>query len=128
VSTLHPFGKPLGVALLALSLSACSTLSQQQIDPSDSFQQAIDSTSLRAQVGALAQPLVDGKRTPGIVVGGLGWDDNLEQLLPAGTPLSEDARHITLLQLATHSAGLTRQPAGASRAAQGSAGHRLDSR
>ncbi|MDO8697544.1 MAG: serine hydrolase, partial [Pseudomonas sp.] len=42
--------------------------------------------------------------------GTLSWDDNLEQLLPAHTPLSADAKKITLLQLATHTAGLPRQP------------------
>lgn len=42
--------------------------------------------------------------------GSLHWDDTLEQLLPAHTPLSADAKQITLLQLATHTAGLPRQP------------------
>jgi CubicO group peptidase (beta-lactamase class C family) len=42
--------------------------------------------------------------------GTLSWDGNLEQLLPAHTPLSADAKKITLLQLATHTAGLPRQP------------------
>lgn len=159
---IYPSATTLGAILLALGLSACGTLSQQQSDSPDSFQQqAVDTTSLHAQVDALAQPLIDGKRTPGIVVGVLSadgrkqvfgyglsdslhgatpdgttlfavgslskgfvgnlaamlvedgllsWDDDLEQLLPAGTPLSEDARPITLLQLATHTAGLPRQP------------------
>ena len=160
--SIYSFGRALGAALLALGLSACGTLSQQQIDPPDSLQQqAVDSASLRTQVDALARPLVESKRTPGIVVGVLSadgrkqvfgygvsdtvggatpdgetlfavgslskglvgniaamlvqdgllsWDDSLEQLLPAGTPLSEDARPITLLQLATHTGGLPRQP------------------
>lgn len=42
--------------------------------------------------------------------GSLHWDDTLEQLLPAHTALSADAKKITLLQLATHTAGLPRQP------------------
>jgi CubicO group peptidase (beta-lactamase class C family) len=42
--------------------------------------------------------------------GTLHWDDTLEHLLPAYTPLSADAKKITLLQLATHTAGLPRQP------------------
>ena len=42
--------------------------------------------------------------------GQLSWDDTLETLLPPGTPLSTDARTITLLQLATHTSGLPRQP------------------
>ena len=158
--SIYSSGRVLCAALLAFALSACGTLSQQQIDHPDSVQ-TFNSSSLRAQVDALAQPLVEGKRTPGIVVGVLSadgrkqvfgygvsdtvggatpngetlfavgslskgfvgniaamlvqdgllsWNDSLEQLLPAGTPLSEDARSITLLQLATHSGGLPRQP------------------
>ena len=42
--------------------------------------------------------------------GALSWDDTLEKLLPPGTPLSADARTITVLQLATHTSGLPRQP------------------
>lgn len=42
--------------------------------------------------------------------GKLRWQDTLETLLPAGTPLSNDAKTITLLQLATHTSGLPRQP------------------
>ncbi|MEI7429615.1 MAG: serine hydrolase domain-containing protein [Betaproteobacteria bacterium] len=41
--------------------------------------------------------------------GVLSWDDTLQDLLPPGTPLSPDARKITLLQLATHMSGLPRQ-------------------
>jgi len=162
VSSIYPAATSLGAVLLALALSACGTLSQQQIDPPERIQHAVANPGdLRAQVDALAQPLIDGKRTPGMVVGVLSadgrkqvfgygvsdsrsgtrpsgetlfavgslskglvgnlaamlvqdglldWDDDLGQLLPAGTPLSEDARAITLLQLATHSAGLPRQP------------------
>jgi len=162
VLNISPSATILGAVLLALGLSACGTLSQQQIDPPERLQHEVANRGdLRAQVDALAQPLVDGKRTPGIVVGVLsadgrkqvfgygvsdalsgarpdgetlfavgslskglvgnlaamlvqdgllGWDDDLEHLLPTGTPLSQDARPITLLQLATHSAGLPRQP------------------
>lgn len=162
MSSIYPAATSLGAVLLALALSACGTLSQQQIDPPERIQHAVANPGdLRAQVDALAQPLIDGKRTPGMVVGVLSadgrkqvfgygvsdsrsgtrpsgetlfavgslskglvgnlaamlvqdglldWDDDLGQLLPAGTPLSEDARPITLLQLATHSAGLPRQP------------------
>ncbi len=42
--------------------------------------------------------------------GTLSWDDTLGDLLPPATPLSADARKITLLQLATHTSGLPRQP------------------
>mgnify|MGYP000288947812 CR=1 FL=1 len=40
----------------------------------------------------------------------LNWDDRLDELLPEGTALSEDAASITLEQLATHTSGLPRQP------------------
>ena len=40
----------------------------------------------------------------------LSWDDTLATLLPPDTRLSPDARKITLLQLATHTSGLPRQP------------------
>lgn len=42
--------------------------------------------------------------------GRLHWDDTLLTLLPPGTPLSNDAKKITLLQLVTHTSGLPRQP------------------
>ncbi|MDJ1652600.1 serine hydrolase [Raoultella sp. Ech2A] len=42
--------------------------------------------------------------------GRLHWDDTLAMLLPPQTPLSADARKITLLQLVTHTSGLPRQP------------------
>lgn len=42
--------------------------------------------------------------------GRLRWDDTLLTLLPPGTPLSDDAKKITLLQLVTHTSGLPRQP------------------
>jgi CubicO group peptidase (beta-lactamase class C family) len=40
----------------------------------------------------------------------LAWDDTLDKLLPPGTRLSADAATITLLELATHTSGLPRQP------------------
>ena len=42
--------------------------------------------------------------------GVLSWDDTLGKLLPPTTPLSVDAKKITLLQLATHTSGLPNQP------------------
>lgn len=42
--------------------------------------------------------------------GVLHWTDTLEQLLPPETPLSADAKKITLMQLVTHTSGLPRQP------------------
>lgn len=53
-------------------------------------------------VGALLAVLIDEGR--------LLWDDRLGALLPEGRQLSPDAQRLTLLQLATHSAGLPRQP------------------
>ena len=52
-------------------------------------------------LGAITDLLVDE--------GMLSWDDTLVDLLPPGTPLSADARKITLMQLATHTSGLPRQ-------------------
>lgn len=53
-------------------------------------------------VGAIAAQLVQ--------TGALSWNDTLAEHLPAGTPLSRDAQKITLIQLASHTAGLPRQP------------------
>jgi CubicO group peptidase (beta-lactamase class C family) len=53
-------------------------------------------------VGAIAASLVEQ--------GVLSWNDTLGELLPAEVKLSPDARRITLLQLATHTSGLPRQP------------------
>src|SRR5471032_318171 len=53
---------------------------------------------------------VTGEVVAGLVERGqLKWDDKLVDLLPKNTPLSEDAKNITLLQLATHTSGLPRQ-------------------
>ncbi|PWK99338.1 CubicO group peptidase (beta-lactamase class C family) [Pantoea allii] len=41
--------------------------------------------------------------------GQLHWSDTLADLLPSDVRLSQDARHITLLQLVTHTSGLPRQ-------------------
>ncbi|MDY7579797.1 serine hydrolase domain-containing protein [Herbaspirillum sp. RTI4] len=53
-------------------------------------------------LGAITAKLVDD--------GVLSWDETLRTLLPATTPLSPDAEKITVLQLATHTSGLPRQP------------------
>jgi len=53
-------------------------------------------------LGAVTALLVDE--------GTLSWDETLRALLPPNTPLSPDAEKITLLQLATHTSGLPRQP------------------
>ncbi|MBU9852858.1 serine hydrolase [Rahnella aceris] len=53
---------------------------------------------------------VTGEVVAGLVdKGQLKWDDKLADLLPKNIPLSEDAKNITLLQLATHTSGLPRQ-------------------
>ena len=53
---------------------------------------------------------VTGEVVAGLVEKGLlKWDDKLSDLLPKNTPLSDDAKNITLLQLATHTSGLPRQ-------------------
>jgi len=147
-------------ALALLSLCACGTLSRMEVDNGDAMRH-ITGADLRAEVDALALPMVAAGVTPGLVVGvllpdgsrqvfgygstggddahrpdgdtlfavgsvskgflaataavlvqegRLSWDDTLEKLLPPGTPLSPSARRITLLQLATHTSGLPRQP------------------
>ena len=45
-----------------------------------------------------------------ILTAPLSWNDTLGDLLPPNARLSPDARKITLLQLATHTSGLPRQP------------------
>lgn len=155
-------GKLLGTGLALSFLAACGTLTRIPLDPADrqGLRFAHDG-GWQAEVDALAQPLIERKRTPGLVVGVLSadgqkhffgygvtdrnsrrqpdgntlfavgsvskgfmgnvaamlvqdgllsWDDDLEHLLPADTRLSDDAKKITLLQLATHTAGLPRQP------------------
>ncbi len=56
----------------------------------------------KGYLGAIAALLVDE--------GVFSWDETLRTLLPPNTPLSPDAEKITLLQLATHTSGLPRQP------------------
>jgi len=143
-------------------LAACSTWSRLPIDTDNTLaEKYARDKDLKNEIDSLAQPLIDKKVTPGLVVGVLlpdgskqifgygvtstvdsprpdgdtlfaigslskgflsatasilvqegkmSWDDTLEQLLPAHTPLSNDAKKITLLQLATHTSGLPRQP------------------
>lgn len=53
---------------------------------------------------------VTGEVVAGLVdKGQLRWDDKLSDLLPKNILLSDDAKNITLLQLATHTSGLPRQ-------------------
>jgi CubicO group peptidase (beta-lactamase class C family) len=61
-------------------------------------------------VGSLSKGFLGA--TAGLLVdkGIVSWDDRLETLLPPGTRLSADAKQVTLLQLATHTSGMPRQP------------------
>ncbi|MBC7860453.1 MAG: beta-lactamase family protein, partial [Burkholderiaceae bacterium] len=61
-------------------------------------------------IGSVSKGFLSATAATLVQEGALGWDDTLEQLLPPGTPLSPAARRITLLQLATHTSGLPRQP------------------
>lgn len=70
---------------------------------------AVDGSTLFA-VGSLSKGFLADAAALLVQEGSLHWDDTLEHLLPADTPLSTDAKRITLLQLATHTAGLPRQP------------------
>lgn len=56
----------------------------------------------KAFLGTIADLLVQEGR--------LSWDDTLGDVMPADATPSRDARAITLLQLATHTSGLPRQP------------------
>lgn len=61
-------------------------------------------------VGSLSKGFL-GTITASLVEDGkISWNDTLGDLLPPDTPLSPDARKITVLQLATHTSGLPRQP------------------
>jgi CubicO group peptidase (beta-lactamase class C family) len=157
--------KPVRLAVIILScvlLSACGTLSVMEVDaPQTAPTPNTKIHDLKAEVDALAKPLVESYETPGIVVGvllpdgrqrffgygtiergqevtpdadtvfhvgslskgflgaltavmvqegALSWDDTLGKFVPPDAPLSADARNITLLQLATHTSGLPRQP------------------
>lgn len=62
---------------------------------------AIGSLS-KAFLGTIADLLVQEGR--------LSWDDTLGEVIPKDAKPSRDARAITLLQLATHTSGLPRQP------------------
>ncbi|MDP3847108.1 MAG: serine hydrolase domain-containing protein [Pseudomonas sp.] len=69
----------------------------------------VDGSTLFA-IGSLSKGFLADAAALLVQDGSLHWDDTLEQLLPAHTSLSSDAKKITLLQLATHTAGLPRQP------------------
>lgn len=153
---------PLNTLLLCwtLLLSGCASLSSNSIDTSP--QASLVATChvpVKQQIDALALPLINGHRTPGVVVallhngqrqvfsygftdtdrlipmsgdtlfavgsvtkgftaesaallvkqGKLKWSSTLRETIGKEVPLSHDAGQITLLQLATHTAGLPRQ-------------------
>lgn len=74
--------------------------------PGDS---APDADTLFA-IGSLSKGFLAAITELLVAEGTLSWEDTLGDLLPPGTPLSPQARGITLLQLATHTSGLPRQP------------------
>lgn len=61
-------------------------------------------------IGSISKGFVATVAAQLVQTGELSWNDTLEDRLPPDTPLSQDAKNITLLQLATHTAGLPRQP------------------
>lgn len=75
----------------------------------DDSLQAITPDTLFA-LGSLSKGVTAEVATMLVNEGKMNWTDNLETLLPRNTILSEDAKKITLLQLATHTSGLPRQP------------------
>lgn len=78
-----------------------TTDEQQGVTPGPDTIFAMGSLS-KGFLGAMTAELVND--------GTLSWDDTLGELLPPDAPLSPDAKRITLLQLATHTSGLPRQP------------------
>jgi CubicO group peptidase (beta-lactamase class C family) len=61
-------------------------------------------------IGSLSKGFLGAMTSILVQEGQLSWNDTLEKSLPPGTPLSATAKRITLLQLATHTSGLPRQP------------------
>ena len=61
-------------------------------------------------IGSLSKGFLGAMTSLLVQEGQLSWNDTLEKRLPPGTPLSATAKRITLLQLATHTSGLPRQP------------------
>jgi len=61
-------------------------------------------------IGSVSKGFLGATAAVLVQEGILSWNDTLEKLLPVNTPLSDDAKKITLLQLATHTSGLPRQP------------------
>jgi CubicO group peptidase (beta-lactamase class C family) len=61
-------------------------------------------------VGSLSKGFLAAMTSMTVEEHKLSWQDKLPKLLPPGTELSPDAQNVTLLQMATHTAGFPRQP------------------
>ncbi len=61
-------------------------------------------------VGSLSKAFVGGATAAMVQEGQLRWDATLPELAPGYTSFSADARQVTLQQLASHTAGMPRQP------------------
>jgi len=61
-------------------------------------------------IGSLSKGFMGAIVATMVQEGRLSWSDRLDALLPPGTALSPDAARITVLELATHTSGLPRQP------------------
>jgi len=61
-------------------------------------------------VGSLSKGFLAAELALRVDEGVLAWDDTVGALAPGSARLSDDARQVTLLQLATHTAGMPRQP------------------
>ena len=61
-------------------------------------------------VGSLSKGFLAAELALLVGEGVLTWDDTIAALAPGSAKLSDDAKQVTLLQLATHTAGMPRQP------------------
>jgi CubicO group peptidase (beta-lactamase class C family) len=61
-------------------------------------------------VGSLSKGFLAAELALLVGEGVLTWDDTIAGLAPGSARLSDDAKQVTLLQLATHTAGMPRQP------------------
>jgi CubicO group peptidase (beta-lactamase class C family) len=61
-------------------------------------------------VGSLSKGFLAATAALLVDQGIVSWNDRLETLLPPATRLSDDAKQVTLIQLATHTSGMPRQP------------------
>jgi CubicO group peptidase (beta-lactamase class C family) len=61
-------------------------------------------------VGSLSKGFLAAAVALQVDEGVLSWDDTIAGLAPGSAKLSDEAKQVTLLQLATHTAGMPRQP------------------